>query len=69
MAHNPPRVWITGQQLRNVEASARRKRQEWHSVEDLAERMQARADAGRRVVLSPGTADFLAKWIKGKVEG
>lgn len=67
MAHNPPREWITDEQLRAVADSVRRQRQ-WVDLTDLADKMIARAAAGKRVVLSPGTADWLARWIKERIE-
>lgn len=36
----------------------------WVDIDDLADKMLARAAAGKNVVLSPGTADWLARWVK-----
>lgn len=63
MAHNPPRVWMTDEQYRDVQRAVANRRQ-WVSLDDLADKMLARAAQGKNVVLSPGTADWLARWIK-----
>jgi hypothetical protein len=67
MAHNPPREWITNEQLRAVAADANRKLAQWHSLDDLADKMLERALAGKRVVLSPGMAEVVGRWVKGKI--
>ena len=65
MPHNPPRIWMTDEQYRDVLRAVANRRQ-WVDLDDLADKMLARAAAGRKVVLSPGTADWLARWVKGK---
>lgn len=66
MSHNPPRVWLTDADMRRVHDDIERKQREWHSAQELADRMLARARQGRRVVLSPGTAEYLALFVKGR---
>lgn len=63
MAHNPPRVWFTEEHMRQVQRDIARCRT-WVDIDDLADKMLARAAAGKNVVLSPGTADWLARWVK-----
>lgn len=64
MSHNPPRVWMSDAQHRAVERAVKRKLAQWASLDDLADKMLAHAAQGKNVVLSPGTADWLARWIK-----
>ncbi|MFC3206916.1 hypothetical protein [Aquamicrobium soli] len=67
MAHNPPREWISDEQLRAVSAAASRKRAQWVDLQDLADKMLSQAAQGKRVVLSPATADYLARWVKDRM--
>lgn len=66
MAHNPPRVWMTDEQYRDVLRDVANRRQ-WVDIDDLADKMLARATQGKNVVLSPGTADWLARWVKWRL--
>ena len=63
MAHNPPRVWMTDEQYRDVLRAVANRRQ-WRDLDDLADKMLARAAQGKNVVLSPGTAEFVGRAIK-----
>ena len=60
MSHNPPRVWFTAADVRRVKTEIDRKRAQWCSLAELAEKMLANAKAGKRVVLSPATAEYVA---------
>ena len=66
MAHNPPRVWITEAHMEDVRQAAKRKQAQWVDLDDLADKMLARAACGKNVVLSPGTAEFVARVLKGR---
>jgi hypothetical protein len=52
-------------QYRDVLRAVRNRRQ-WIDLDDLADKMLARAAQGKNVVLSPGTAEYVARWIKFK---
>ena len=66
MAHNPPRIWMTNENYRELARAVSRKQAQWHSLDGLADKMIARAAQGKNVVLSPGTADYLARWVKDR---
>lgn len=55
---------MTDDDYRAVHRDAQRKMAQWISLDDLADKMLARAACGKRVVLSPGTAEVVARWIK-----
>ena len=67
MAHNPPRIWMTPAQQRAVSDATRRQLARWGSLEELADKMMDQAAQGKRVVLSPATAEYLARWVKEQV--
>lgn len=69
MSHNPPRVWFTDADARAVERAVARKLAQWSTIDELADKMLARAAQGKRVVLSPGTAEFVARALKKKGKG
>lgn len=56
---------MTDEQYRAVADAVRRR--QWVSLDDLVDKMLARAAQGRRVVLSPGTAEAVGRWVKGKI--
>ena len=64
MAHNPPRVWFTEKDARAVRLAVARKQRQWSTLDDLADKMLARAAEGKRVVLSPGTAEVVGRALK-----
>ena len=68
MSHNPPRVWFTEAHQRGVERAAKRKLAQWQSLDDLADKMLARAAQGKNVVLSPGTAEVVGRWVKARCD-
>jgi len=68
MSHNPPRIWFTDEHKRELVASLAR-RPKWHTVEELARLIEARAAQGWNVVLTPGTADYVARMLKRMTEG
>lgn len=65
MAHNPPREWFTKEHMRQVQRDVARTKRQWHSLSGLADLIASRAAAmGRNVVLSPGTAEFVARVLR-----
>lgn len=64
MAHNPPREWFTDADKRAVVDAVRRQQRQWHTAGELADRIAAEAAQGKRVVLSPGTADYVARMLR-----
>ena len=68
MAHNPPRVWITDEDINRLHSEIKRRSYRWGSLTELADKMPARARQGKRVVLSPSTAEFMADALKRGAE-
>jgi len=59
---------VTDEQLRSARDDARRKMRQWHTAEDLADKMLARAALDKRVTLSPATAEYVARLLKREAE-
>ena len=49
---------------RAVERAVRRKQAQWSTLDELADKMLARAAQGKNVVLSPGTAEVVGRALK-----
>lgn len=59
---------MTEKHHRAVRLAAERKLAQWVSLDDLADKMLARALAGKRVVLSPGTAKVVGRALKEHIK-
>jgi len=55
---------MTPEHNKAVRMAVERKLAQWQSLDDLADKMLARALSGRQVVLSPGTAEVVARALK-----
>lgn len=57
---------MTDADYKDVQRGVARKLAQCVSIDDLADKMLARADQGKNVVLSPGTAEAVGRALKGK---
>jgi len=57
---------MTDDKLQAVAKNAERQKRQWHSLDELADKMLVRAKQGKRVSLSPATAEFIAMALKAR---